>query len=311
MACLTCTGQIQVIQAGEQNGNKISGPYLGQSPPGMEPRLFAPGIIPTEGVQHCFPAISPNGKEIYWMNVLFEDDRPRGEILFMEEVNGKWSNPQTASFSGVHNDHAPVFSKDGNRLYFASSRPGGFGSGKNIWFVEKEESKWSEPRNLGSPPNTDLAATQPSFTSDGTVYFVGLCDSTQWGTAIYRSRLVDNKYREPELLGAPIKTEHADIYPYIAPDESYLLFGSTRPGGNSTESDLYISFRDSDDNWSRPIHLDKSINNGKTVSFPFITHDGKYLFFNRFDEDDTDKFYWVKAKILDKYLADRGKIDND
>ena len=300
--CLAIVISSVSINAEGNDMEQLSGQYLGLTPPGIEPELFASGIISTDGAQHCFPAISPDGKEIYWMQIIFENKRPRGEIHYMEEIDGSWTKPEVAAFSGIYNDQAPVFSHNGNRLYFSSSRPGGFGQKTNIWFIEKIDSKCSEPQNLGSPPNTDVGATQPSFTLDGSVYFVGSYDSTQWKTAIYRSRYINGQYQKPELLDYPIRTEFADIYPYIAPDESFLIFGSTRPGGNSVESDLYLSFRDSSDNWSNPIHLDKSINNGKSVSFPFITHDGKYLLFNRFD-DGTDKFHWVDAKIIQKYIT--------
>ncbi|UCE25192.1 MAG: PD40 domain-containing protein [Candidatus Zixiibacteriota bacterium] len=281
----------------------LSGEYLGQPPPGSQPVLFAEGIIPVDGIQHCFPAFSPDGKEVYWMTVAFENDKPRGEIWFTHEVDGRWTKPAIASFSGEYNDHAPVFSPDGLRLYFASSRPGGVGTRKNIWFVERDGAGWSEPRHLGSPPNTDVGVSQSTFTSDGTVYFVGAFEGTTWNTAIYRSRLVDGQYQQPELLGEPIRTTHADTYPFIAHDESYLLFGSSRPGANSVETDLYICFRNADDSWGEPTHMDQSINNGKSVSFSFVTYDGKYLFFDRFDEDGTDKFFWVDAAVIEKYRA--------
>lgn len=304
---LSCPLLIPVIASAQEPADTagieddLSGPYLGQPAPGTEPRLFAPGIIPVDGFQHCFPAFSPDGREVFWMHVFFENDKPRGEIRFMKEIDGRWVGPDVAPFSGEFNDHAPVFSGDGTRLYFASSRPGATGPGKNLWYVERANNGWGEPRPLGSPPNTELGATQPTFTRDGTVYFVGRCDSAQWNSGIYRSRLVNGQYQEPELLGPPIWTPEANTYPYIAPDESFLIFGSSRPGARSTETDLYISFRDSNDVWSEPVQMDKLINNGMSVSFSFVTHDGKFLFFDRFDSDGTDKFYWVDASVIDQY----------
>nr|NIS15949.1 serine hydrolase [candidate division Zixibacteria bacterium]NIT59222.1 serine hydrolase [Fodinibius sp.]NIW40483.1 serine hydrolase [candidate division Zixibacteria bacterium]NIX57806.1 serine hydrolase [candidate division Zixibacteria bacterium]NIY27805.1 serine hydrolase [Fodinibius sp.] len=277
----------------------LSGEYLGQKPPGCEPKLLAQGIIPYDGIQHCFPTFTPDGKEVYWMSGKFIDDRFKGTIWYMKEKYGIWSSPKIAAFSGEYNDHAPFFTSDGNRLYFSSDRPGGFGKAKNIWYVDRTESGWSNPINLGSPPNTDLGATQASFTSDGTVYFIGQYEGTQWKTAIYRSKLINGKYQQPEVLDSPIRTAFADVYPFIAPDESYLIFGSTRPGGNSIETDLYFSCRNPDDTWETPIHLNEEINNGMSVSFPFISHDGKFLFFNRFDSTGTDKFYWVDARVIE------------
>jgi Tol biopolymer transport system component len=293
----------------------LSGEYLGQEPPGRQPKLFAEGVIPVEGIQHCFPAFSPDGKECFWMTVVFDNDKPRGEIWHTREADGHWAEPVLAPFSGEYNDHAPVFSPDGRRLYFSSSRPGGIGQGKNIWFVEKTGRAWTEPEHLGSPPNTEVGATQATFTTDGTIYFVGSFEGTQWNTAIYRSRLIDGQYEEPELLSEPIRTAGADIYPFIAPDESYLLFASSRPGRRSPETDLYVSFRNADGTWAEPIHMDDSVNNEMTVSFSFVTYDGKYLFFNRFDRDGTDKFYWMDAAVIqhlnpDKDQGNKQQLEN-
>jgi hypothetical protein len=288
----------------DSNFIDISGPYLGQPSPGTDPVLFAPDILPVDGIQHCFPAFSPDGEEVYWMKVEFEDERPRGEIWFMEAVGDRWTVPAVASFSGEYNDHSPVFSFDGNRLYFASNRPGGVGRGKNIWFVERTDTNWGKPVNLGSPPNSENGASQISFTRSGSVYFISTFEGTQWGTAIYKSSFADGEYQEPEVIDSPIMTEHADVYPCISPDESFLIFGSSRPGTQSTETDLYISFRNPDGTWAQPIHMNERINNGMTVSFSFVTHDSRYLFFNRFDSTGTDKFYWVNAGIIDEHRPD-------
>lgn len=291
--------------SGDRAFPKLSGPYLGQEPPGMEPELFAPDILPADGVEHCFPAFSPDGRQVYWLRVDVTGERPRGEIWRMREIDGLWHPPELAPFSGRYNDHSPVFASDGNRLYFASDRPGGVEDCRSIWYVERADSGWSDPIYMGSPPNTEVCATQPAFTDDGTVYFVGRYPDAQWGVGIYRSRVLDGEYQTPEPLGSNINKEGADLYPFIAPDESYLLFGSNRPGAVSSETDLFVSLRTEEGNFGEPVHLGEEINNGLTVSFSCVTHDGKYLFFSRFDRDDengTDLFYWVDAAILDPHL---------
>jgi hypothetical protein len=279
------------------------GPYLGQEPPGQKAELFAPGLLTTDGIEHCFLAFSPDGRELYWTRIDTSGERPRGEILFMVETDSGWTTPARAPFSGVYSDHSPVFSPGGQRIIFSSNRPGGIGRRNNLWYVERTSDRWSEPVLLSSPPNSSIGAGQGTLTVQGAVYFTGFLDSVEWNTGIYRSRFADGRYLPPELLPDVINTKQADAYPFIAPDESYLIFGSSRPGGRSTETDLYIAFRKSDDSWTAPIHLGEEINDGHTVSFSFVTYDSKYLFFNRFD-DETDRFYWIDARILDKYRPD-------
>ena len=272
--------------------------YLNQAPPGMEPQLFAPEIISTEGVQHCFTAFSPDGREVYWMTM--PEGARQGQIMFAELRDGQWTPPALASFSGEFHDSSPVFSRDGKRLYFSSNRPGGYGK-VDVWYVEKNDEGWGEPVNLGSPPNSPESESQMTLAADGTIYFVSRLDGVQWNRGIYRSAMIDGKYTAPEKLGDRINTEYADLYPYIAPDESYLIFGSTRPGGNSPETDLYISFKTYDGSWSEPQNMGEMINNGFTTTFPFVSYDGRYLFFNRFNESETDAFYWVDSRIIDQF----------
>jgi len=281
----------------------VNGPYLGQPEPGDTPVQFAPDLISTEGIQHCFPAFSPDGLELYWTTFDMEGERPRPEIWFMKATDTGWSKPQVAPFSGQYSDHNPVFSHDGSRLYFASRRPGALESKGCLWYLERTDDGWSDPKPLGSPPNTELSATQPTFTTNGNLYFVCSFPNVKWNRTIYRCEKSDSGYTAPIALPPPVRTEDANVYPYIAPDESFLLFGSTRPGGSSTETDLYFSHRNEDGSWEQPIHLDSTINDGFSVSFPFVTHDGKYLFFNRFDSTGSDRFFWVNASILQKYRS--------
>lgn len=275
----------------------LTGPYLGQKPQGMVPERFAPDIIPIEDIEHCFPTFSPDGREVLWMT-LKRGSKPK--IMHMQEINGRWTPPGVAPFSGEYSDMQPVFSPDGKRLYYVSVRPGGYGK-LDIWYVEKTGDGWSEPINPGSPPNSEDSETQPTFTGDGSVYFVSAMDSVEWDNGIYRCRYVDGRYLEREALAPPINGKDCDSYPFIAPDESYLMFGSCRPGGKSVETDVYISFRNDDGSWAEPQHMGKAINNGRTVTFPYLTIDGKYLFIGRFieGEDGTDAFFWMDSGIID------------
>ncbi len=42
------------------------GPYLGQIPPGLEPEIFAPGIISFADHNESHPTFLPDGKEFYF-----------------------------------------------------------------------------------------------------------------------------------------------------------------------------------------------------------------------------------------------------
>ena len=52
-------------EAGGSGFPTLQGPYLGQTPPGSEPELFAPGLVST-GFYERDLLISPDGDEIYY-----------------------------------------------------------------------------------------------------------------------------------------------------------------------------------------------------------------------------------------------------
>ncbi|MCU0461358.1 MAG: hypothetical protein MUF36_05000 [Bacteroidales bacterium] len=52
----------------------LSGPYLGQTPPGSAPKVFASGIVSTSMVNHSCITVSPDGTEIYWIESKIIED---------------------------------------------------------------------------------------------------------------------------------------------------------------------------------------------------------------------------------------------
>ena len=103
-------------------------------------------------------------------------------------------------------------------------------------------------------------------------------------------------------IGQPVNSEVSDADPAIAPDESYLLFCSHRDGGFG-ESDLYITFRKQEGSWTTPQNMGPGINTPASEEKPYVTPDGKYLFFSN-DAPGNLEIYWVDAKIIEELKPD-------
>jgi Tol biopolymer transport system component len=88
--------------------------------------------------------------------------------------------------------------------------------------------------------------------------------------------------------------------PFIAPDESYLIFCSTRGLPASDQGDLYISFRQPDGNWTEPVSLGEPINSKGLDRFPAVSPDGKYLFFTQRTRDHDEDVFWVSTNIIER-----------
>ena len=300
---------------------KLSGPYLGQKPPGMTPEIFAPGIISTSNPEICI-SFSLDAKEVYYtMGGL-----PHSVILFMKEEGGVWTIPKVAAFSGMYSSECQL-SPDGHWMYLCAGIPrSGTGPPKGNWDlfrVERKNGAWGPLQRIGAPLASDnFSADCPSVAANGNIYFYSSNYPEGMGKGdIYVSRLVQGIYQKPENLRTPINTEHYDMDPFIAPDESYLIFSSSRPGGQG-DNDLYISFRNHDGTWNDAVNLGNAINSYAHEIHPFVTRDGRYLFFcskrrisyRHYSEsplnyeekqrwttkpgNELEDIYWVDARII-------------
>ena len=87
------------------------------------------------------------------------------------QVNGIWSKAEELPFnSDEYSTGHPTLSKDDQLLYFASDRPGGFGS-TDIYVSKWENGRWGQPVNLGKEVNTKGNELFPFIDEKGNIYF--------------------------------------------------------------------------------------------------------------------------------------------
>jgi ankyrin repeat protein len=271
----------------------LKGDYLGQAEPGDTPQIFAPGIVSGHGFdsEHSPAVFSPDLKEVYWT------PKFRGPILYMEQKNGVWTTPEAAPFCSEYGDGEPIFSPDGKKLFFLSLRPlkpGGPGDKENMWYVERTKDGWSEPKPVSPKINAFDLHWLFSVANNGTIYFASPSGNSYGSNDIYSSRLVNGEYEEPENLGDVVNTPGIDHTPYIAPDESYLIYVSSRESSSPADLKFYVSYRNSDGSWMTPINMGQKINALQYALCPAVTPDGKYLLFIGGGD-----IYWMDAKIIE------------
>jgi len=276
---------------------ELKGPYLGQKPPGMTPEIFAPGIIST-GATEGASSFSNDGR-FY----LFARARSKQEGIFiMEQINGVWSKPRLAPFSAGKHDWDFMLAPDGKTVFVASGRPTREGGpplrDHQIWVSKRTDTGWSEPRLLPFPVNSGQHDSYPSVTKDGTLYFFSRRDGGLGHGDIYRSKLINGEYTQVENLGKSINTEYHEVDPFIAPDQSYLIFCSNKPGGCGKE-DFYLTFLKDDGSWTVPVNMGGKVNSPHQEYIPYVTPDGKYFFFTS-DKSGNRDIYWMDAKIIEE-----------
>src|SRR4030042_510639 len=132
-----------VIFSQQNDFPKLTGPYLGQTPPGMTPELFAPGIVSTGKHEHGSPVFTPDLKEMYWTAIIRHQGVTVARTTFrMKQVDGVWGKPEMPPFAKQFQCcENPFISPDGKRLYFSVSKslyPLVF----ELYYVERLGDEW-------------------------------------------------------------------------------------------------------------------------------------------------------------------------
>ncbi len=204
----------------------------------------------------------------------------------MKYTDGIWTTPEKLNISRAQFYSEPHINYKGNQLFFTEFNPGKDKSEKpkvTISVVFKNKNKWSLPKVLWD----GMYATT---SKNGNIYY-----TNNEKRSIYK-RDLSNEYQNAE----PVIIEKCNFptsHPYIAPDESFIIYGGFNPDGQSKGkgADLYASFKKKDGSFGKAINLGDTINNQYPNICPMITPDGKYLFYS-----NKGDIYWVDAKIIEQ-----------
>ncbi|MDY8136010.1 hypothetical protein [Aquimarina sp. 2201CG5-10] len=264
----------------DTNSPTVITTYLDQKPPGLTPEPFAPGIV-TTGHWEYGGVFTPDQKEFYFIREVEESKKQ--EFVVFKYIKNKWRESVISPRVGQ-----PFISPDGETMHLGRR-----------YKERKETGEWSEIKKLDSSFQK-IRIMRLTASSKGTYVFdeVGMPD----GDGIIRySRLIDGKREEPRDFGKEINTGKMNAHPFIAPDESYILWDGERESGYGN-SDIYISFKQQDGSWGEAINLGDKINTDAWEAAATVTPDGKYLFFNRnigSDDYENVDIFWVDARIIE------------
>jgi Tol biopolymer transport system component len=235
------------------------------------------------------PAISKDGLSLY-----FTSDRPGGFgglDLWVSQRAGvdiPWGPPTNLgpNINTSGNENAPNLSIDGHRLYFGSTRPGGFGS-SDIYVSHRQDKAddfgWEVPVNLGPNINTLAGENGPSIFEDEatgvtTLYFTsdrpGIGDFD-----IYASTQNEDDSFNLAVIVPELSSPYRDTRTAIRRDGLEIFISSERPGGVDLR-DLWVSTRlTTSDPWGTPVNLGAPVNSTALEGAPALSFDGTTLYF--------------------------------
>jgi len=272
------------------------GPYLGQTPPGPVAQVFAPGLICNTGPHQweAFGTFSADGNTFCFQRV--------SGVFITENTDQGWTTPEliTSIPANTWSPWSVCLSPDANSIFFA--RAMGRGLVRSLYRCDRTTRGWATPERLGPPLSSLGNETSCSIAANNNIY---LCSSRGGPGRSYFWVAPFVGHTWTEAVNIPV-TYPRPCCPGIAPDESFMVFYSIRPGAvPGTETNLYLTLRRPDGTWTTPRNMGPGINSPYYEHGPRISPDKKYLFFNRAEGWDpriyTGDIYWV---ALREYLPE-------
>ncbi len=233
------------------------------------------------------------------------------EKVKVENMGGK--------VNSANDEYIPRVLQDGKTLYFISeSRNGGKG-GEDIWYSTLDNEKnWTDPINmsaLNSASHEGILAMSPD--EKVAVVFGNYTGSFGGGDLFYTVKTNDG-WSPPCNMGGAINTGKWESLACIGPDGKTMIYSTDK--GDGKGSDLYVTVL-SEDGWSAPKNLGNTINSSESDKYPFLSADGKTMYFasdGHFGFGGTDVFMsrrldetwtnWSEPINMGKYI---NTLDDD
>ena len=272
----------------------LTGYYFGQKPPGAKPEVFAPDILNRKMGYHSSIVFSPDLTFALWCPM----DNNNSKLLCSRMIDGKWTKLKWTNFGVEQGIFDPTFSPNGNKIFFLSFCPDkdGKNNRKRLWYVEKTEDGWSKAQLIDEVVYDHPTHWPCSVAKNGNLYFTSEINGNS-KQDIYVSFFDNGKYLPPITMGSEINGNLNDFAPYIAPDESYLIF--TRLDNYNGTCDLYISFKKERIGWTKAINMGPKVNSEFVDLAPYVSPDGKYLFFIS-QRERMNGIMWMSAEIINE-----------
>ncbi len=192
--------------------------------------------------------ISPDGQMLYFTRNNYDDGKTgrSDEGLVKLKIysaqttsNGDWTNVTGLPFNSDEYSVAhPSLSANGQRLYFSSNMPGGYG-GMDLYVSELENGRWGPAINLGPIVNTEGNEIFPYIDPNGRLYFSSNGHIGLGGLDIYYTTGDGrDKWSLPVNLGFPMNSTSDDFGITFGGDLTWGFFSSDRAGGAGRD-DIY------------------------------------------------------------------------
>jgi outer membrane protein OmpA-like peptidoglycan-associated protein len=209
-------------------------------------------------------------QKCYQFALDYEATHPRTGYKFEPQNMGD-------SINSIVSEYYPTITIDGNTFIYTRRVND---VNEDFYESDKVNGVWSKSRSLPGNINTNQNEGAQNISQDGQwLIFTGCNFPDGHGSCdLYISYLTTDGWSTPENLGDSINTEFWESAPSLSPDKRDLYFASRQPDGYGG-SDIYVSHRLLNGQWSSPENLGPTINTIGDEGTPFIHADNQTLYF--------------------------------
>ncbi|MEB8327758.1 hypothetical protein OO009_00195 [Flavobacteriaceae bacterium KMM 6897] len=227
--------------------------------------------------------ISKDGNEAFF--TLQSPNQDISQLAYIKKVKNEWSEPELLPFCDSYMYLEPFLSFSNNRLFFVSDRPlnesGNDKKDFDIWYVDRnnKNDKWSKPKNIGKPVNSELDEFYPSVSKNNNLYFTMISPNGFGKDGIYFCKWEDDKYSNPILLDENINSVGYEFNAFISEKEDFIIYSKYNEEGGQGSGDLYISKKDPNGKWKQATNLGIPVNTKYMEYCPFYDEQTQILYF--------------------------------
>lgn len=217
--------------------------------------------------------------------------------LIRECENGKLlvSKPQRVIINNLGeeinspgDDYNSLFTQDNEKMYFTSRRehhekakrsPLDNKHYEDVYVAAAKEDGWARARNLGKPVNSlnhNTAAVGLSPDGDTLFIYMGNKD----GGGIYACILKNGKWSSPKKVNPKLQSKYRETGIALSRDGNTAYFVSDNEELTKGGKDIFFSKKDARGKWLDPVNIGSEINTPYNEEAPFLTEDGKTLYFS-------------------------------
>lgn len=184
-----------------------------------------------------------------------------------------------------------IISRDGNLLVFirgvavkAKVKDSQEAEQQDIFTSTRNaDGTWAQAVSVGAPVNSE--------DEDNTCAGIGVDNNTLYMINLIRTKRSLNRgvsvsknaggaWGMPQPLSLPVKIPAIGFFSaYVSPDESVVIISAALQGSKG-EEDLFVCTKKADGTWNDLVHMGDAINSAGYETTPFLSPDGKTLFFS-------------------------------